>query len=79
MKINFSKQQVPELRQLNFNNEPNNEESEQYLRHLCLRIKVIPFKNNKQVRMKNFFELAKVNIPVLVADHAHGIGRVCKV
>lgn len=70
---------MPELRRLNFNNESNNEESEQYLRHLCLRIKVIPLKNNKQVRMKNFFELAKVNIPVLVADHAHGSGRVYKV
>ena len=28
--------------------------------------------------MKNLFQLAEVNIPVLVANHAHRIGRVYK-
>ena len=74
-------QQMFELHQLNFNKQANNEESESYGRHLCLRIEGIPLKKPDEdvlYSVKNYFELGKVNIPVLFVDHAHIFVRVYK-
>ena len=76
-------QQVSELLKLNLENQGNNEELGQYRRRLCLRIDVIRLKSNETSEnisdsVKNLFELAKVNIPDLVLDCAHGIGHIYK-
>ena len=76
-------QQVPELRKLNFDNQAKNEKLEQYGRRLCLRIDGIPSKNNETSEdvldsVKNIFELAEVNIPDMVVNRAHRIGRIYK-
>ena len=68
-------QQVSELRKLNLDNQASNEELAQYGRHLCLRIDDIPLENNEISEYvldsaKNLFELAEVNIPDVVVDHA---------
>ena len=56
---------------------------EQYGRRLCLRIDGIPLKNNETSKdvldsVKNLFELAEVNVPDVVIDRAHRIGRIFK-
>ena len=73
-------QQVSELCKLNFDHKAKNEELEQYGRRLSLRIGGIPLKNNEDVLdfVKNLFELAEVNIPDMVVDRAHRIGRIYK-
>ena len=76
-------QQGSELRKLNFDNQAKNEELEQYGRRLCLLIDGIPLKNNETIEdvldsVKNVFELAEVNIPDMVVDRAHRIGRIYK-
>ena len=68
-------QQVSELRKLNLDNQASNEELAQYGRRLCLRIDDIPLENNEISEYvldsaKNLFELAEVNIPDVVVDHA---------
>ena len=68
-------QQVSELRKLNLDNQASNEELAQYGRRLCLRIDDIPLENNEISESvldsaENLFELAEVNIPDVVADHA---------
>ena len=68
-------QQVSELRKLNLDNQASNEELAQYGRCLCLRIDDIPLENNEISESvldsaENLFELAEVNIPDVVADHA---------
>ena len=76
-------QQVSELLKLNLENQGNNEELGRYRRRLCLRIDVIRLKSNETSEnisdsVKNLFELAKVNIPDLALDCAHGIGHIYK-
>ena len=74
---------MSELRKLNLDNQENNEELEQYGRRLCLCIDGIPLKNNETSEdvldsVKNLFGLAEVNIPDVVVDRAHRIGRISK-
>ena len=74
-------QQVSELWKVNLDNQSNSEELEQYGRRLCLCIDGIPLKNNEKSdddldSVKDLFQLAEVNIPYLVVDHAHGTGRI---
>ena len=76
-------QQVSELRKLNHDDQANTEELEQYGRRLYLRIDGIPLKNNETSEeildsVKNVFELTKVNIPDVIVDRAHRIGRIYK-
>ena len=76
-------QQVSELRKLNHDDQANTEELEQYGRRLYLRIDGIPLKNNETSEdildsVKNLFELTKVNIPDVIVDRAHRIGRIYK-
>ena len=76
-------QQVYELRKLNHDDQANTEELEQYGRRLYLRIDGIPLKNNEISEdildsVKNLFELTKVNIPDVIVDRAHRIGRIYK-
>ena len=76
-------QQVSELRKFNFDNQAKNEELEQYERSLCLRIDGIPLRNNEISvdvldSVKNLFELGEVNVPYIVVDRAHRIGRIYK-
>ena len=72
---------MSELRKLNLDNQKNNEEMEQYGRCICLLIDTIPLKNNETSEdvldsVKNFFELTEVNIPDVVLDRGHRIGRI---
>ena len=74
-------QQVPELRKLDLDNQANNEELEQYGRHLCLRIDGVPLETNETSQdvldsVKNLFELAEMNIPDRVVDRAHRIRHI---
>ena len=62
------KQQVPERRKLNIDNQVNNEELEQSDRHLCFRTDdLLKF-------VKSLFREVKVNIQEAVVDRAHKIG-----
>ena len=74
-------QSMSKLRKLNLDNQADNEELEQYGRRFCLRIGGILLKNNEISEdvldsVKNLFELAKVNIPNMVVDRVHRIGRI---
>ena len=72
---------MSELRKLNLDNQKNNEEMEQYGRCICLLNDTIPLKNNETSEdvldsVKNLFELTEVNIPDVVLDRGHRIGRI---
>ena len=70
---------MSKLHKLNLDNQANNEELEQYGRCICLYIDTIPLKNNETSEdvldsVKN--KLTEVNIPDVVLDRGHRIGRI---
>ena len=72
---------MSELHKLNLDNQANNEKLEQYGRCICLYIDTIPLKNNEVSEdvldsVKNLFQLTEVNIPDVVLDRGHRIGRI---
>ena len=73
------RKQVSELHKLNIENQTNNEDLEQYDRHLCLRIDGVPVVENETsvdvlASVKKLFDDAQVEIPDAVIDRAHRIG-----
>ena len=75
------KKKMAELTRLSIENNSKNEELEQFGRHLCLRVDVIPAISNESSDdvmnlTKSLFKEVKVSVPENVLDCAHRIGPI---